>query len=167
VGCGNGRAVLELLENGHNALGVDVSPDMVTAARQTLQSGNQAPDRIQPAALTNELPFADASFDAVSCCAVLMHLPALQLFDALHELKRLLRIGGRLFLSIPKDRPDVDPETHRDPKGRLFTPIQTHQLSLLCERMGLRLDQQTEEPDSLGREGIVWSNLCFTKQQIP
>ncbi|MGA0369331.1 MAG: class I SAM-dependent methyltransferase, partial [Kiritimatiellia bacterium] len=131
VGCGNGKALLEMLDCGLNAVGSDASPSMVAASRQTLAAQGHSETRIHLAALPGDLPFADESFDAVSCCAVLMHLPEMQIFDAVQELTRLLRVGGRLFLSIPKSRSDIDVRTHRDPEGRLFTPLQTHQLSLL------------------------------------
>jgi SAM-dependent methyltransferase len=163
VGCGNGKALLEMLDCGLNAVGTDASPAMVEASGKALSTQGHEESRIHHATLPGDMPFADESFDALSCCAVLMHLPEMQIFDAVQELTRLLRVGGRLFLSIPKSRSDIDARTHRDAEGRLFTPLQTHQLSLLLERMGFRLDRQTEEVDSIGRSGIVWSNLCFTR----
>ncbi|WFB36960.1 methyltransferase domain-containing protein [Kiritimatiellota bacterium B12222] len=163
VGCGNGKALLEMLDCGLNAVGTDASPEMVEASRNSLTAKGQDQIRVHLASLPGTMPFADESFDALSCCAVLMHLPEIQIFDAVQELTRLLRIGGKLYLSIPKTREDIDAQTQRDAEGRLFTPIQTHQLSLLLERMGLRLDRQSEETDSLARSGIVWSNLCFTR----
>lgn len=45
------------------------------------------------------LPFADASFDVVTCSEVLEHIRTPQ--RALDEMRRILRPGGRLLLSTP------------------------------------------------------------------
>jgi 2-polyprenyl-3-methyl-5-hydroxy-6-metoxy-1,4-benzoquinol methylase len=45
------------------------------------------------------IPVADESFDAVLCTEVLEHVP--EPIAALRELGRILKIGGRLFLSAP------------------------------------------------------------------
>lgn len=60
-----------------------------------------------------DLPFADASFDAVFCCEVLHHNHRANLARTLSELHRVLRPGGRMFvinepvraLRSPKLRP--------------------------------------------------------------
>lgn len=46
------------------------------------------------------LPFADASFDAVICSEVLEHLPDYR--AAIAELVRVLRPGGRVAISVPR-----------------------------------------------------------------
>lgn len=45
------------------------------------------------------LPFPDSSFDAVVCLEVLEHVPAPQ--RVMNEIARVLRPGGRLWLSMP------------------------------------------------------------------
>jgi len=45
------------------------------------------------------IPLPDASFDACLCTEVLEHLP--HPIEALRELARLLRPGGRLILTAP------------------------------------------------------------------
>lgn len=47
----------------------------------------------------NAIPAATASFDAILCTEVLEHVP--EPIAAIHEMARLLRPGGRLFLSAP------------------------------------------------------------------
>ena len=56
----------------------------------------------------------DASCDGILCWAVLLHLPEEFLFDAVFNLRRILKPGGRLLISTPLVGPATGPETHRD-----------------------------------------------------
>jgi SAM-dependent methyltransferase len=46
-----------------------------------------------------EIPVADATFDAILCTEVLEHVP--RPIEALQEMARIMRPGGRLFLTAP------------------------------------------------------------------
>ena len=87
VGCGRGEFAERLLQAGIEVVAVDQSPRMVelTAARG-------ADARIGD---VQELPFAAAAFDAAVANFMLYHVPRLD--DALSELARILRVGGRLI----------------------------------------------------------------------
>lgn len=52
-------------------------------------------------AIAEELPFADQSFQYVTCMEVLEHLPADSRPTAFREMHRVLRPGGRLILTVP------------------------------------------------------------------
>ena len=83
VGCGTGRVATAL-----GAIGVDPSPEMLEVARRRGVNGYLG--------RAEELPFADASFDA-AVLALVVHLgDRLRAFD---ELRRVLRRGGRLLIA--------------------------------------------------------------------
>jgi ubiquinone/menaquinone biosynthesis C-methylase UbiE len=61
---------------------------------------NYASDRVRAASVTS-LPYPDAAFDRALCLDVLEHLPFEDQSRALAELRRVLRPGGELLVSVP------------------------------------------------------------------
>jgi 2-polyprenyl-6-hydroxyphenyl methylase/3-demethylubiquinone-9 3-methyltransferase len=93
VGCGDGRTSgLWLAGSGRSYAGVDVSSAAVEMARSAGLEAQVIEDAAQ-------LPFADASFDAVVCIEVLEHLFGAR--DAATEMARILRPGGVAIISVP------------------------------------------------------------------
>ncbi len=164
VGCGTGRDCLHLFRAGKDVVGVDASAEMLAEARSVFQlKGVDPSERLIEASLPKLTPINDSAFDGVLCVGVLMHLPEEEMFDAVYGLKRVLRHGGVLLLSIPEARSGIDPESHRDASGRLFTDLSTDKLQLLFERVGFRIEKSSSTPDSLGREGMFWRTMLFRR----
>ncbi len=92
VGCGTGRWLRRYLSLGLEATGVDATPQMLRAARTR---GTTAP---LAAGEANHLPFRDEEFDVVSDVTVIQHIPTAQQPQALVEMTRVLKPGGRLIL---------------------------------------------------------------------
>jgi SAM-dependent methyltransferase len=163
VGCGTGRDLSILLRKGKDVYGADASPEILAAAHATLSAnGISGRGRLFEAELPDLSPFADNEFDGVLCSAVLMHLPEEEIFDAVYTLRRVLKPGGKLFVSIPLVRSDVDPITRRDPHGRLFSDLPPAKLRLLFEQVGFSVRESETMPDSLGRDGIAWCMIEFS-----
>jgi len=164
IGCGTGHDFLELLKRGHDAYGADACQAMIDEAKKTVAAaGYSAQGRLFVSALPDLDAFETGEFDAVLCSSVLMHIPEESIFDAVYGLRRVLRTGGTLLLSIPDSRPDVDAVTRRDDEGRLFTELPACKVRLLFERVGFRLEKDEIVPDSLGRPGITWQTFQFAR----
>jgi glycosyltransferase involved in cell wall biosynthesis len=91
AGCGSGRVLDELARRG-SACGIDVSE---TAVRCAQRRGHGDVRR----AHVERLPFADGSFDLVTCLDVVEHTPDDRV--TLTELRRVTRAGGRLVVTVP------------------------------------------------------------------
>jgi len=164
VGCGTGRDLSFLLGKGKDAYGVDPSREMLVAALRTLEElGFSGEGRLFVGSLPDLSQFAESEFDGVLCSAVLMHLPEEKLFDAIYALRRVLRPGGTLLVSVPVTRDDVNPITRRDANGRLFTELPAPKLHLLFERVGFVVRESVKVEDSLGRGGVSW---CVTEFRL-
>jgi SAM-dependent methyltransferase len=94
AGCGSGPLAAALRAKGAVVTGFDSSPAMVALARQRL--GADADLRV--ADIDRPLPFADDAFDDVVVSLVLHYLRDWS--APLAELRRVLRPGGRLLLSV-------------------------------------------------------------------
>lgn len=107
VGCGTGRAVAELAEHGAYAVGVDLDPIMLAAAR------SRFPDIDVRVADATELPVGDGQVHGYRADKV-YHVLA-DPHAALAEARRILAPGGRIVLLgqdwdtivIDSDQPDV------------------------------------------------------------
>ena len=94
AGCGSGPLSAALRDRGAVVTGFDVSAAMVDLARQRL--GEDAD--LHVADLAAPLPFADAEFDDVVASLVLHYLE--DWAGPLSELRRVLKPGGRLMVSV-------------------------------------------------------------------
>src|SRR4051812_26329910 len=97
VGCNVGALLKHCREVFPNMrlAGVEINPRALDAARRDV------PGAELHASGAENLPFADESFDCVTCIEVLEHVPADLRATALAEMKRVLRPGGRLALRVP------------------------------------------------------------------
>jgi ubiquinone/menaquinone biosynthesis C-methylase UbiE len=100
VGSGAGQIARHLLRFADPEASItccDLSPQMLRRARQRLRSTRPR----QVAADLARLPFADASFDCITCGYVLEHLP--DPTTGLAEMARVLVPGGRMLLLTTED----------------------------------------------------------------
>ncbi|MDX3074052.1 class I SAM-dependent methyltransferase [Streptomyces sp. MI02-7b] len=105
AGCGAGPLFAELRDRGAVVTGVDASPGMLGVARRRLGDGAE----LQVADLRDPLPFPDNAFDDVIASLVLHYLE--DWTPTLAELRRVLRTGGRLIVSV--DHPFAIYAMHR------------------------------------------------------
>ena len=100
IGCGGGRYLLDLLVPiADRITGIDVFPENLRIAAQRIQQ-RKLTDRVRIVnAGAEAIPIADESIDVVLCTEVLEHLP--DAAQAIREIHRILRTGGRAIFSIP------------------------------------------------------------------
>src|SRR6202046_5691812 len=94
AGCGEGPLFAALRDRGALVTGIDKSAGMLGLARRRL--GDDAD--LQVAELGRPLPFPDGAFDDVTASLVLHYLE--DWGPTLAELRRVLKPGGRLIVSV-------------------------------------------------------------------
>lgn len=183
VACGTGLVTLPAARavgpEGH-VLGVDIAERMV----QATQRGASAQELPQVSAArmdAEQLNLPDADFDVALCAFGLMYLPEPE--QALRELRRVLRPGGRLGLAVWGERarcgwsalfPIVDAEVASEVCPLFFRLGQGDALAWLCEqagftqvrtlRMGINLhyangDQACRAAFVGGPVALAWSRM--------
>jgi len=90
------RAAAERAAAGGHVAGIDLNPGMIAVARSLPPVAGAAIEWREASALA--LPFQDSHFDVVLCQQGLQFFPDKAL--ALREMRRVLRRGGRLALSV-------------------------------------------------------------------
>ena len=107
LGCAGGFMAEALAERGAVVTGVDPAEEAIAAARSHAEQS--AHDIAYDIGVGEELPYADAAFDAVVCVDVLEHVQDLS--KVVREVARVLKPGGQfLFDTI-----------NRNPLARLAT----------------------------------------------
>lgn len=93
VACGQGHFLAYARSRGLDVSGVDVSSVAVEAAKA------RVPEATVQVANAEQLPFADSSFDRVTCIGSLEHVPDPRAGAA--EMGRVLRPGGTAVIFLP------------------------------------------------------------------
>lgn len=95
IGCGLGDLLADMLESGYACQAVENSPQMVKAARETLQKRQSGSPGLVTQGRAQSLPFSDQTFDTV-----VSTFPSEYIYDpaTISEIERVLRPGGRLIV---------------------------------------------------------------------
>lgn len=95
LGCGGGGLAKDLVARGAEVTGADPNAEALLSARRSVENAAFIE------ASAEALPFEDGSFDAVVTVNTLHHVPMPSMGDALGEMARVLRAGGRLMVIEP------------------------------------------------------------------
>ncbi len=79
-------------------IGFDLSPNMAHRTYHRIRREFPGADTLCQAVDARFMPYSDRSFDAVFCCYLLELLGADDILQALSEMRRVLRPGGRMAL---------------------------------------------------------------------
>lgn len=98
AGCGGGRYLVALSRLGaKEVVGIDISENAVRAANERLKERELLQAKAIKAS-TSQIPYPDNYFDYVVSSGVIHHTP--DPYRAFLELNRVLKPGGKLFLSV-------------------------------------------------------------------
>lgn len=141
IGCGPGHVGRFLSDRGLEVCGVDLSPEMVHAARglnpgMTFEVGDM-----------RRLPHEDSSIAGITAFYSLIHIPRVEVPGVLRELRRVLMPGGQLLLAVHGGTGKIEADELLGRPARFeATLFETAELAGLVEDAGLRVvDAQQRE----------------------
>jgi SAM-dependent methyltransferase len=128
VGCGNGRHAFEALRHGAEVVATDLDATALAEVERMAEAMRLAGEVADGGSLrtvradARQLPFEDAEFDVVIAAEVLEHIA--EDGAAIAELRRVLRPGGQLAVTVPRWWPEkvcwaLSSEYHEIPGGHV------------------------------------------------
>jgi SAM-dependent methyltransferase len=113
LGCGAGRDTAWLEDHGAQVFGADLSRGMLKEARDRARGPLCQLDM-------RFIPYQAEMFDAVWCQAALLHIPKVLVPVVLDEIKRVLKPGGLLHVSVQQgDHEGIETRTY-EPEERYY-----------------------------------------------
>lgn len=146
VGCADGRLAEGFARAGLEAVGVE--PAAYLRERFERRMREAGLDATVVDGTVERLPFEDASLDAATITEVLEHVDDPR--PAMAELRRVLRPGGVLCLSVPTERTE-----------RLFSRLHPRYLSNATHVRIFSRESLTELIESSGFEIVRWEGRNF------
>ena len=154
LGCGSGRDSYYFKQKGYKIVAVDGSKELAKHASDLL--GQPVLNQ-----MFHEINFNN-QFDGIWACASLLHVCQSQMFDILTKMKRSLKPGGIIYLSV-KEGDGCQLE-----EGRLFQYYTSKQLcQTITQCQGLNVEElwktvEVREP----AQKVIWLNVIVKKEKV-
>jgi len=100
AGCGHGEYTVFALKDKANVWAFDYSKEMVNYTVAVVQKNSLKAEKISVDSIL-DIPYETEFFDQVYCLAVLDHLDDDGRMNAIKELRRVLKKGGKLVIDVP------------------------------------------------------------------
>ena len=149
VATGPGYIAMLFAERAKEVVGVDLTPAFVAKAQAgSVEKGLKNVSFREGD--VEKLPFADETFDIVTCHKALHHFPTAS--KALHEMYRVLKRGGRLVLGDTRSSDNPETARRHNELEKLRDPSHVEmsgpkKLRTLIEGVGFRIEKLEEFHD--------------------
>jgi SAM-dependent methyltransferase len=141
LGCGAGRFLAALREAGAEPVGVELAHGAAERARENVPGAD-----VRLVEDDGSLPLGHGEVDLVWCSEVLEHIP--DVASTLHEVRRVLRRGGRLLATVP-----YHPPVALVRFGSRFDPLGQHVRFFTRGSLARTLDVTGFAPVEISRRG--------------
>lgn len=162
AGCGAGHDTNMFMKLGYDAVGVDISPNLIAEAKQ----------RYPKARFINEdfrsLSFEKETFDGIWSQASLLHFESEDdVRQSLREFHRILKPYGVLYVYVKKQMGEEKTETYEDTltkKDRFFRYFTEAEMKRYFEEAGFSIIKMEIHKDDHGRKEVKWIMVLGRKK---
>ncbi len=99
LGCGAGRNLVFLAKRKFEMAGLDLAPESLKLIKKNLKKDNIKAD-LKVGSFFDRLSYKDEFFDALISVQALQHGTEKQIRRAIHEIRRVLKPGGIMFITL-------------------------------------------------------------------
>lgn len=158
LGCGSGRDAAFILQTltPERIIITDGSKNMLTLAARIHPELTPFLKKLE---LPEDLKHDKRTYDGIYSIAALMHLTEPGIIESLHEVARLLKASGVLFVSVCTKR-----EKQTEDDQRTFTLRNNEWWIDQFRNAGLKVTEVAETTDGLNRNETIWLNITSEKQ---
>ena len=150
AGCGSGRDTKAFLDMGYNVEAFDASSELVSRASK--YTGIEVKK-----ALFNDINKVE-EYDAIWCCASLLHVPEIDLPETLSKLANALKSSGVWYVSFKYG------DSQRQKDGRSFTDINEQRLTKLVSSLNnIDISSTWVTEDNRPNKNEKWLNAILKK----
>lgn len=145
AGCGPGDDTAYFVDQGYDAVGVDVTPEMVSLARDQHEVEYRVMD-------INNMDFEDETFDGVWANTVVFHVPLDGMQEDVEELYRVLRDDGVMHISYKLGADTEGREIEKDVDGVTLTQyrVTNDEARNMLEKAGFTIGEERTEVNTDG-----------------
>ncbi|WP_067217773.1 class I SAM-dependent methyltransferase [Marinomonas gallaica] len=150
AGCGSGRDAKYFQSIGHKVSAFDASSRLASIASNYLN--------IDVPVLTFQTFNESGLYDGIWCCASLLHVPKVELMDAISRLRKALKRNGILYMSFKHG------DEERVKEGRFFCDQTEQTVRPYLEGFEVK-DMWVTGDQREGRSSEQWLNIIVEKQE--
>lgn len=150
AGCGSGRDAKYFQSIGHKVSAFDASSRLASIASNYLN--------IDVPVLTFQTFNESGLYDGIWCCASLLHVPKVELMDAISRLRKALKRNGILYMSFKHG------DEERVKEGRFFCDLTEQTVRPYLEGFEVK-DMWVTGDQREGRSSEQWLNIIVEKQE--
>lgn len=123
LGCGAGRCVIYLVQNGFEVFGIDISEEGIRKAKERLKERNLTAD-LRIGSIYNTLPYEDNFFDAVISIKTIYHGTIEDIRKTIKEIERVLKPGGLVFITAIRKKWRKPYPHYKEIAPRTYVPME-------------------------------------------
>jgi len=129
LGCGRGRHVLHMAQEGLHVSGLDNAPTALKLTKQGLEQERLGADLVL-SDMRQPLPFGKEAFDAVLSTQVIHHAVLATVIQTANEIQRIVRRGGMILVSVPARKAIDEDAPHHEIEPNTFVPLSGEEAGL-------------------------------------